>query len=95
MQKAIYRLEQNYAGICVLREGNHYMLDTSKNPPLVSVKAETMLVEIPQDKSLILDGERMKPSGSFFRTAETIDPHHIILDIWDRQILSFIGYSKR
>ena len=92
MPKAIYRLEQNYAGICVLREGNHYLLDTSQKQPLVSVKAETILVELPQNKPLILDGELMKPSGSFFRTAETIDPHHIILDIWNRQILSFIKY---
>lgn len=92
MAEAIYRLEQNYAGICVVKTGNKYQLDTRYNPPLVSVKAETMLVEMPQNKPLILDGKTMKPSGKFFRTADTIDPYHIILDIADRKVLSFMRF---
>lgn len=28
------------------------------------------------------DGEEIKPTGKFYRTVETIDPYHAVLDIW-------------
>lgn len=95
MQKAIYQLKQSHCGICVKKKGSHYLLGVGQIPPITLVKADTLLFELPQDKPFILDGEVMKPSGKFFQTAETIDPYHIILDISDLSILSFVQYIRK
>lgn len=45
------------------------------------VKADTEFVEIDPELVVDADGNPVKPSGRFWRTASTIDPYHVITDM--------------
>lgn len=67
------------------------MLDDEAEEPLVLVKANTLLVELDEEKVLTPGKETVKPMGRFYATAETIDPHHLVLDVLDFDAVSYVG----
>lgn len=69
------------------------MLDDEAEKPLVLVKPGTLLVELDDEQRVTLpDGEVLNPTGKYFVTAETINPYHLILDVMDRNAISYVGF---
>lgn len=49
---------------------------------ILIVKADTEFVEIKNPELVVdADGVPVKPNGRFWRTASTIDPYHVIVDM--------------
>ena len=49
---------------------------------IVFMKADTEFIEIENSDLVVdLDGNPVKPDGRFWRTASTIDPYHVIVDM--------------
>lgn len=84
-----YILNKTYAGVCVKRNKNDYQLTDETGTPLTCVKQGTPLQPLDEKSRILAETEILKPSGTFFITAETIDPYHIILDILDKDVLTF------
>lgn len=60
-----------------------YILDDEGSEPILLMKAGTQLIELAEDERVLdSDGTLISPTGRFFRTAETIDPYHLVLDIF-------------
>lgn len=60
-----------------------YVIDPEEGEPLVMVKEGSLITPLEDDEIVVSkDGENVRPTGRFFRTAETIDPYHIILDMF-------------
>ena len=93
MNKPLYRLTRDYAGVQVKRGNSKkvYVLDDEAEEPLVLVKANTLLVELDEEKVLTPGKETVKPMGRFYATAETIDPYHLALDVLDFDAVSYVG----
>jgi hypothetical protein len=93
MNKPLYRLTRDYAGVQVKRGNSKkvYVLDDEAEEPLVLVKANTLLVELDEEKVLTPGKETVKPMGRFYATAETIDPYHLVLDVLDFDAVSYVG----
>lgn len=93
MNKPLYRLTRDYAGVQVKRGNSKkvYVLDDEAEEPLVLVKANTLLVELDEEKVLTPGKETVKPMGRFYATAETIDPYHLVLDVLDSDAVSYVG----
>ena len=93
MNKPLYRLTRDYAGVQVKRGNSKkvYVLDDEAEEPLVLVKANTLLVELDEEKVLTPGKETVKPMGRFYATAETIDPYHLVLDVLDFDAVSYDG----
>lgn len=93
MNKPLYRLTRDYAGVQVKRGNSKkvYVLDGEAEEPLVLVKANTLLVELDEEKVLTPGKETVKPTGRFYATAETIDPYHLVLDVLDFDAVSYVG----
>lgn len=68
-----------------------YFLTDEVGEPLTSVKAGTLLVELEEENVCNPDKQAIQPTGRFYRTAETIDPYHVILDIWDFSAVEYVG----
>lgn len=49
---------------------------------LCIVKAGTLFVERPEAKIIDGDGNELIPSGRFLWSAETIDPFHLVVDMF-------------
>lgn len=86
-----YRLRLNYAGVIVKKGKRAYFLTDEVGEPLTSVKAGTLLVELEEENVCNPDKQAIQPTGRFYRTAETIDPYHVILDIWDFSAVEYVG----
>lgn len=93
MNKPLYRLTRDYAGVQVKRGNSKkvYVLGDEAEEPLVLVKANTLLVELDEEKVLTPGKETVKPMGRFYATAETIDPYHLVLDVLDSDAVSYVG----
>lgn len=60
-----------------------YVVDPKKGEPVILVKEGAIITPLEDDEIVVSkDGENVRPTGRFFRTAETIDPYHIILDMF-------------
>lgn len=47
------------------------------------VRSDTVVAELPRDYSIVNDdGEEIKPMGNFHITTETIDPYHLVIDMF-------------
>ena len=94
MSRPIYCLRQPYAGVQVRRRNGRkdYVLDDEAEEPLILVKPDTLLVELEDERVTLPDGEVLNATGKFFVTAETINPYHLILDVMDRNVLSYVGF---
>ena len=47
------------------------------------LKGDAILVELPKEIPVIgPDGDRIKPTGKFYVTTETFDPHHALVDLF-------------
>ena len=68
---------------CSHRPGSRkYVIDPEDGKPITFVKAGTMIVAFDsRDRVVTREGENVEPTNRFYRTAETIDPYHIVLDI--------------
>lgn len=86
-----YRLRLNYAGVIVKKGKRAYFLTDEVGEPLTSVKAGTLLVELEEENVCNPDKQAIQPTGRFYRTAETIAPYHVILDIWDFSAVEYVG----
>ena len=61
----------------------HYVIDPPETDPIVVMGSGCPIVELqPGEVVVSQDGEIVKATGRFFRTAETIDPFHIVFDIF-------------
>lgn len=72
------------AGVrCVHKRGrNEFVLDPEAGEPIIFVRAGTLVVRLAEkEKVLSQDGEELKATNAFYRTAETIDPYHIVFDM--------------
>lgn len=50
---------------------------------IVVIKAGCPVVPLLEDEVVVTsDGVRLNPTGRFFITAQTIDPYHLLLDIF-------------
>lgn len=65
------------------RSPKKYVIDPEKGETLVLVKKGALITPLECDEMVVTEeGEKVRPAGRFFRTAETIDPYHIILDMF-------------
>ena len=65
-----------------------FMLDPDENEPICVVKAGTEVVEMTDGETVVLpDGNEIPATGRYFRTTETIDPYHIVLDVVDPVVI--------
>lgn len=47
------------------------------------VKSDTLVAELPGEFSIVNElGEEIKPTGNFLITAETIEPYHLVIDMF-------------
>lgn len=59
-----------------------YVVTQGENSVCV-LKAGCQIVALNDDEIVTTeDGEQLKPQGRFYITAETIDPYHLLLDIF-------------
>ncbi len=59
-----------------------YVVDYSKGDVLVSCQPGVKVFPIDEEIKVCDEkGEEIQPSGRFYRTAETINPYHIIFDL--------------
>ena len=60
-----------------------FVLDPEEKEPIVLIGAGCPIISLEENEQVVTgDGEVVPPTGRFFRTAETIDPYHIIFDIF-------------
>ena len=75
-------LQKPWAGAKAKRVRKKYILQEGIENLFV-VKAGTRIYRLEDDIKVVTeDGEELHPTGRFYRTCETIDPFHAILDIW-------------
>lgn len=80
-----YPLRSARAGVrCSKRyRSKTYVVDPKEGEPIILVKEGAIITPLEDDEIVMSkDGEKVSPTGRFFRTAETIDPYHIILDMF-------------
>lgn len=78
-------LSQNRAGVrCShANRSKKYVLDPEEGEPIILVGAGCPVISLENDEQVVSkDGDVIRPTGRFFRTAETIDPYHIIFDMF-------------
>lgn len=47
------------------------------------VRSDAVVAELPRDCSVVNDvGKEIKPMGNFLITTETIDPYHLVIDMF-------------
>lgn len=93
--RRIYRLTRPYAAVQVEAakgKGKSIKYIISPSPtdsPLSLAKPDTLLFPLSENDMVVTpDNEVMAPSGKFYRTAKTINPYHLIFDIWDQTALA-------
>lgn len=60
-----------------------YVIDPEDNEPIVVLGSGCPIIPLEPDEIVVSkDGDVVKPTGRFFRTAETINPYHIVLDMF-------------
>ena len=60
-----------------------YVIDPQEGEPVILVKKGCAIIPLkPSEIVVNKDGEIVKPTGRFYRTAETIDPYHVVLDMF-------------
>lgn len=76
-------LRADRVGVRCYKKGRKYIIDPEKGELLVFVKAGCPIVLL-KDTDMVVgpNGEQAKPTGRFYRSAETIDPYHIIFDVF-------------
>ena len=91
----IFRLTRPYAAVRVettKRKGKsaeYTISPESTDSPIILVKPDALLFPLSENDMVVTpDNEVMAPSGKFYRTAETINPYHLIFDIWDQTALA-------
>ena len=94
MNRPVYCLVHQHIGVQAKRSrrGAKYFLDDEAEEPIVIVREGTLLVPLDEELVLTPGGEPIIPSGRFFATAETIDPHHLVFDVIDANAAKFIGF---
>lgn len=88
--RSVYRLMRPYAAVQVQEQKGcgktiEYVISmVSSVSPLCCAKADTLLLPLTEHECVLAgDGTPISATGKFFRTAETISPYHLILDILD------------
>lgn len=77
-------LDSPKAGVrCFHRPGGkRYVIDPEEGEPIIFVRAGASVVPLDEKCEIVSkDGEIVRASHRFYRTAETIDPYHVVLDI--------------
>mgnify|MGYP007007358939 CR=1 FL=1 len=77
-------LTQPKAGVrCVHKPGRkEYILDPEEKEPIIFVRAGALVARLDEkERVLSQDGAELKAMNTFYRTAETIDPYHVLLDM--------------
>lgn len=65
-----------------------YIVEPDEKNPVFLISAGSAVTEIPAETKVVTEnGEEVFPTGRFFRTVETINPYHAVLDIWDFNVL--------
>lgn len=66
------------------RGGRTFILSPeSEDKALVVARAGTRIVRLePEELVLSQDGEVIPATGAFYRTVDTIDPYHVVFDIF-------------
>lgn len=98
MAKAIYRTLRPHAGICVKQKKpgvESYTITDETGDVLVSVKPDTLMVELNLESKIFAPGqeEPVAASGRFFITAETCYPYHVVMDVMDFTAVQYVGYK--
>lgn len=79
------RLRSRRAGVRCSRgyRSKKFVIDPEEDQPIVLVKEGCLITPLEDGEIVVTkDGEEVHPTGRFFRTVETIDPYHIILDMF-------------
>lgn len=72
------------AGVrCSHKPGSRkYVIDPEESEPIVFVKAGASVALLDEkDEVVSQNGEKVTASHRFYRTEDTIDPYHIVLDM--------------
>ena len=76
-------LESPHAAVKVCRKGNNFIVDPEIKEPVIVVKAGTKIVPLCSHERVVdIDGNLIPATGRFYRSVETIDPFHLIFDIF-------------
>lgn len=76
---AAFYLDKPRAAVLVRKEGNRLVVV----PGIHVLKADTLMFWLPDKYKVVNEnGERIKPTGKFAVTAETLDPYHAVVDIF-------------
>lgn len=71
------------AGVRCKKEGSKYVVDPKKDEPIIVARAGCYIVPLTSKETVVSkDGALVSPTGKFWRSAETIDPYHIIFDMF-------------
>ena len=76
-------LESPHAAVKVRRKGNAFIVDPEFEVPVIVVKAGTKMIPLDTNERVVdPDGNEVPAAGRFYRSAETIDPFHLIFDMF-------------
>lgn len=83
--KTVRHLEHDRIGVRCMRShrSKRFVLAPEEEEPILLIGAGCPIIELEPDECVVSEsGETVKPTGRFFRTAETIDPYHIVFDLF-------------
>ena len=76
-------LESPHAAVKVRRKGHAFIVDPEIEEPVIVVKAGTKMIPLDTNERVVdPDGNEVPATGRFYRSAETIDPFHLIFDMF-------------
>lgn len=76
-------LETPHVAVKVRRKGNNFIVDPAIKEPVIVVKAGTQIFPLESEERVVdTDGNMIFATGRFYRSVETIDPIHLIFDIF-------------
>lgn len=75
-------LDGPHAAVRCIHKGHKYILAPEKDEPIILIREGTQVVEL-GDKDIVTDqeGNPIHAADRFYRTVETIDPYHALLDM--------------
>lgn len=76
-------LESPRVAVKVRRKGNAFIVDPEIEEPVIVVRAGTKMIPLEKNERVVdPDGNEVSATGRFYRSVETIDPFHLIFDMF-------------
>ncbi|MCC8045830.1 MAG: hypothetical protein LIP12_10075 [Clostridiales bacterium] len=83
MDRFTYPIGKPWVAVKVMRKGKRNTFEVLQETP-VSIPANTRVFRVPDEWKIVDDhGESLCPTGYFVMTAETIDPYHLLADVFN------------